>query len=100
MLTTTASDGGRGKYIRWADVKTITIKTIRAYNQCPPTMTSYCLYTTDSMSCHNAQKHGMRFDDRRPNAQELIHAVDRYVQQHNIVVLDKRCKPEVRRTRL
>lgn len=32
--------------------------------------------------------------------QELIHAVDRYVQQHNIVVLDKRCKPEVRRTRL
>jgi len=92
--------GRRLLYLRWADVKTITIETIRAYNQVPPTVTSYCLYTTDKLNFYNSQKHGMRFDDNIPNAEALIGAVDRYVQQYNIVVLDRRSKPEARRSRL
>jgi hypothetical protein len=32
----------------------------------------------------------LSFDDHIPNADALIDAVDRYVQQHNIVVLDRR----------
>jgi hypothetical protein len=82
--------GRRWKYIRWADVKVITIKIIHAYNQRPSTMTSYCLYTTDNMTFRNAQKYGMRFDDSWPDAQALIAAVTQYVRQHNIKVLDKR----------
>jgi hypothetical protein len=34
----------------------------------------------------------MRFSDNRPNAEALIEAVNRHVQQHNIKVIDRRGK--------
>jgi hypothetical protein len=92
--------GRRWRYIRWTDVKAITVKTIAAYNQIPPTQTSYCLYTTDNMSFYHSQRYGMRFDDHIPNAKALIDAVDGYVRRHNILVLDRRGKTEVRRSNL
>jgi hypothetical protein len=82
--------GKRWTYIRWADVTAITIEIIAAYNQIPPTMTSYCLYTTDKLTYYNSQRHGMRFDDHIPNADAFIDAVDRNVRKHNIVVQDRR----------
>lgn len=82
--------GRRWRYIRWADLKVITADIVAAYNQIPTTATSYCLYTTAKMSWYNSQRYGMRFDDHIPNAEALIQAVDRYVRQHNILVLDRR----------
>lgn len=87
--------GRRWRYIRWTDVKTLTVKTIVVRNETPPKQTIYSLYKTDKTP---SAFHMLRFDDQIPNAKALIDAVDRYVRQHNILVLDRRGKTEVRRS--
>jgi len=42
----------------------------------------------------------MGFSNDLPNSGALIEAVDKYVRQHNIPVLDKRGETEVRQTHL
>jgi hypothetical protein len=82
--------GRRWKYIRWVDVKNLTLFTIPAFQGKKPTRTSYCLYITDEKSHHNSQKCGLSFIDSRPHVEALIDAVNRYIQLHNIEVIDKR----------
>jgi hypothetical protein len=78
--------GRRWLYIRWSEVKVITVAIIAAYNQIPPTQTIYSLYRTEKTPSF----HLLRFDDHMPNAGALIDAVDRNVRKHNIPVLDRR----------
>jgi hypothetical protein len=92
--------GRRWRYIQWANVKVVTISTIAAHNQIPPTTTSYSIHTTNNMNFYHSQRYCMRFDDHIPNANGLIQAVDRYVRQYNIAVLDRRRQFEVRRSGL
>ena len=41
--------GRRWKYIRWVDVKVMTIKTIFVYGNVPPMVTFYRFYRTDKL---------------------------------------------------
>lgn len=77
-------------------MKLITIVTTAAYNQIPPTQTMYSLYKTEKIRSFDL----LRFTDHIPNAEALIAVVDKYVRQHNITVLDRRGKTEVRQNHL
>ena len=79
--------GRRWKYIRWADVKVMTIDTIFVYGNVPPMVTVYSFYGTDKTPTFF---HPLKFGDDISNADALIAAVTQYVQQHNIEVLDRR----------
>ena len=92
--------GKRWRYIRWVAVKMITIATVIVRNWIPRFVTSYCFYTTEYRSWFNSQRHGMGFSNDLPNSGALIEAVDKYVRQLNIPVLDNRAETEVRQTHL
>jgi hypothetical protein len=78
--------GRRWDYIKWSDIKVITIEIIAAPNGKPRTQTIYSFYRTEKTPSF----HGLRFDDHIPNAEALIDAVDEQVRKHNIPVLDRR----------
>jgi hypothetical protein len=78
--------GCRLMYIRWIDVKIITVEIVAAYNQIPSTATIYSFYKTDK----TPNFHLLHFDDHFPNANALVDTVDQYVRQHEIPVLDRR----------
>jgi hypothetical protein len=79
--------GKRWLYIRWQNVKVITVEIAAAYNQITNTQTMYNLYPTDKI---RSLFYLRKFDDHIPNAPALIDAVDHYVRQYQIPVLDRR----------
>jgi hypothetical protein len=78
--------GRRWMYIRWTEIKIITVDIVAAYYQIPKTTTTYSFYKTEKIP----NFHLLRFDDHFPNANALINTVDQYVRQYEIPVLDRR----------
>jgi hypothetical protein len=85
--------GRRWKYIRWADVKVMTIETIVAYGLAPQPVTLYSFYRTDKTPTFF---YPLKFGDDIQHAEALVAAVAQYVQQYNIKVLDRRGETEGR----
>jgi hypothetical protein len=82
--------GKRRRYIRWNDVKAMTIDTIIIRNYLVKVVTSYCLYTTEKRTWINSQLHGMRFDGDMPNVDKLVAAIMGHLIEHNVPVIDSR----------
>jgi magnesium-transporting ATPase (P-type) len=82
--------GKRVQYIRWSDVKTMTIATIVIRNWFPSFLTSYCLYTTEKRSWINSQLHDLRFDGKIPDIEKLAAIVTDNIRRYNAKIIDKR----------
>jgi hypothetical protein len=82
--------GRQWKYIRWADVKNLTLITIPTYVGNNRIQTAYSLFIAGKKSSLNSLRCGMSFYDDRPQTKALIDAVNRYIQQNHIEVIDKR----------
>ena len=82
--------GKQWRYIRWTDVKNLTLITVPTYVGNYRIETAYRLFIARKKSPSRSPKCGRSFYDDRPHAKALIDAVNRYIQQHNIEVIDKR----------